>query len=338
MTNMELLTLIKDVQEFAGSPEELGLFIKHVDFLYEFASELNETSKYLLELKIRQKIKESANTILINNNNPIKWPEIKSILLSNCTINESVETLITQIKLLKFESSVSNLFNDCSSLLTKLNIKTGLAIETPSWFNNEQNEAMVLKLFINKLPSDPKLILQARNPSSLRQAKEILVDTDNFYRSFSQNKNRQSSFLQNNNSSQHFYSSTPNSFRSPGHFQNSFPRHYQQNLQNGANNRQGNYPGNSGYLRQNNSRIPRNPNANNNFQQSNRINNSGHSNFSQQNSRNSAISRNNTRNQSNIMEVDHFRTENMPLNKFEQNPNSSHFQNFPLDTSEHFPV
>lgn len=53
---------------------------------------------------------------------------------------------------------------------------------------------MILNIFISKLPNEPKLILQSRNPYSMLNAKEILIDTDHFY----VNKTQTSQFLQPN--------------------------------------------------------------------------------------------------------------------------------------------
>ena len=67
------------------------------------------------------------------------------------------------------------------TLKTKLNLKTSLDRNNEQWYSCTNNEKMILKIFISKLPNEPKLILQSRNPYSMLSAKEILIDTDHFY-------------------------------------------------------------------------------------------------------------------------------------------------------------
>lgn len=66
-------------------------------------------------------------------------------------------------------------------MLTKLNLKTSIDIENEQWYSCRNNENMVLKIFISKLPNEPKLVLNSRNPHNLLRAKEILVETEYFY-------------------------------------------------------------------------------------------------------------------------------------------------------------
>lgn len=323
---MNMLDVVNSIGSYTGLPEELDLFIKQVDYVYNYIQDLDEMSKGFLELKIRQKIKDRANLILINNNNPTQWEEIKSILKENCSVNESIENLINKIKLATFKNSVEQLYDHILNLLTKLNIKSGLEDHTPAWFNCEQNEDMALKLFISKLPSEPKLILQARNPFGFREAKKILIDTDNFHRDYN-NPNR---FVSQANNSRPiaptFYPNIPN--QNP-RFSNirteTYPNNFRQNPQH-LNSR------NPGHFSQHNygdQRASTSTNSKKNGSHNSRLNNSHNV------AERPQFSGHSRRDQQREIEVDHIRTEDLTVN---EDPHDSRFQNFQSDTSDLFPV
>lgn len=228
MADVNLLSLVDGVSDFTGLPEDLELFIKRIANIYLLAGNLDERLKRILDLRIRQKIKKEANVTLINNNNPMNWPEIKLILKTSFYINESIECIIYQIKTLQYQNSVEDLYNNHVKLLTKLNIKACLSNDTPTWYDSKENEKMVLRLFTNKLPNNPKLILNARNPLTLAEAKSILIYTDNFY-----------SVLHNNN---------PNVGTQNSYYQH-FPRQMF-NSENYGNNNMGRFERSFGNVRQ----------------------------------------------------------------------------------------
>ena len=63
--------------------------------------------------------------------------------------------------------------------------------------------SLLTKIFISKLPHDPKLVLQARNPSTLLKAKQMLIETDHFFSNYN--------YKYKNRTNQSYNSDTSNS-------------------------------------------------------------------------------------------------------------------------------
>ena len=59
---------------------------------------------------------------------------------------------------------------------------------------------MVLKIFTSELPNEPKLVLYSRNPLSLLTAKEMLIETEYFYKK----TNDQNAHSSDNNKNKNF--------------------------------------------------------------------------------------------------------------------------------------
>lgn len=212
MASYNVFDFLKSVPEFDGKAEDLSLFIKYIEEVRQYA---DTQQLVLFDLKIRHKIVGNANIALINNNNPTRWEEIKYILKTNFCISESIESIVNRIKTAEFRNTIESFYEYIIKLLTNLNLKANVTEELGSWYTCDNNQKMVLKIFINKLPSEPKLILNARNPSTLLQAKEILVETEYFYKNFNVNLEKKKSFIQppsstnnsnnNNNRNQNSY-------------------------------------------------------------------------------------------------------------------------------------
>lgn len=207
MATYNLFDFLKSVPEFDGKTEDLSLFIQYIEEVRKHA----ETPQLVLfDLKIRHKIIGKANIALINNNNPTNWEEIKTILMTNFCITESIESIVNKIKIAEFRNTIDNFYEYMIKLLTNLNLKANVTEEHGTWYTCDNNQKMVLKIFINKLPSEPKLILNARNPSTLLQAKEILVETEYFYKNFNVNLGKNKSFIQPSSSGSKNYDSNRN--------------------------------------------------------------------------------------------------------------------------------
>ena len=153
---------------------------------------------------------------------------------------------------------------------------------------------MALKLFINKLPSEPKLILQARNQSDFRKAKRVLIDTDNFYQTFPSNTQIKLS---------NFHQNRPNhNFRN---FRLEHPQNNQQRFQRSVQLNSGDFVQNRFKNRRaDNSGSYRNHNHQNNRLFSGNFGTSPSNNFSQRPST-SSFSRNSNRSSNRVMEVNH---------------------------------
>lgn len=191
MATANIFDLITSIPEFNGKPEELHLFIQQIEEVRKY---VNPEFYSLFDIRVRNKIVSNASTALIDINNPSSWEEIKEVLRTNFSISESIEAIINKMKLAECRNSVNNLYDYLLGLLTKLNLKC--SNNNDEWYSCERNEKMVLKLFVGKLPSEPKLILNARNPNTLLKAKEILVETDYFHGGNStDNLKLQTSFL-----------------------------------------------------------------------------------------------------------------------------------------------
>lgn len=180
MATLSVFDFLKSVPNFDGKAEELPLFIKSIEEIRQY---VEGTCLTLFDLKIIHKIVNKANIAPINNNSPTNWDEIKSILKANFCINESIESIINKMKISEMRETINDLYEHLITLLTKLNLRASID-NSNERYTCSNNEKIVLRIFINKLPSEAKLILNARNPDNLLKAKEILVETEYFYEKF----------------------------------------------------------------------------------------------------------------------------------------------------------
>lgn len=247
MAIANIFDLLASVPEFNGKPEELNIFVQHIDEVRRYAE---EAQTKLFDLRIRTKIVGRANIAMINNNSPMNWEEMKIILKANFNISESIESIVNKIKTAECRENISNFYEYILQLLTKLNLKNSIDVNE-EWYSCQNNEKMVLKIFIAKLPSEPKLVLNARNPSSLLEAKGILIETEYFFRNFSNNKpnfqpissNANSSKFNNGNgNNQNYFSSSKNQKLSNAQSRNSNEQNYNfSGNRNFVNTRSGNF-------------------------------------------------------------------------------------------------
>lgn len=325
--DLSAFDLLVGVPEFDGKAEELEMFTKNVD---EIRKLVHESLLTLFDLRVRSKIIAKANITLINNNNPTRWEEVKLLLRINFNVTESIESIINKIKTAELRNDVNDLYEYMLKMLTKLNLKTSIDIENEQWYSCRNNENMVLKIFISKLPNEPKLVLNSRNPHNLLRAKEILVETEYFY-------SKKRNFLSNsvNNDANNFNSRNKNVNNRNRNFGNSF--NFNQSLQNNFSqfsDNQNNF-GNNPFHRfgQNDRNLESGTNLTNPF--SNPINGQNFQNhvanfpnpFNRQNFRNQGNNRNDdisnrgngqgsqqsSINSSNRMEVDHIQPSNFQL-------------------------
>lgn len=178
--NMQLnpFQLIANIPQFDGKPEDLQVFISNVDTIRLRVAAENLD---VFDLNIRNKCVGKANITLVNNNNPTRWENIKVILRVNFNISDSIESIVNRIKTAELRTTICDFYEYMYSLLTKLNLKTSIDPDNAQWYSSGNNDKMVLKIFISKLPNEPKLILNSRNPTKFLNAKEILIETEYFY-------------------------------------------------------------------------------------------------------------------------------------------------------------
>lgn len=216
MPTYNIFDLLKSVPDFDGKEEDLTLFIEYIVDVRQHAE---ASYLRLFDLRIRHKIVGKANISLINNNNPTDWNNIKAVLKSNFCITESIESIVNKIKTSEMRTTIEEFYEYLKTLLTRLNLRAAIE-ENNQWYTCTNNEKMVLRIFISKLPNEAKLIQNARNPNILMKAKEILVETEYFYRYFNLSKNNTTTFYSNKYEYKNFNSN--NSF---GHNWNQFPQY-----------------------------------------------------------------------------------------------------------------
>ena len=85
--------LLEGVPGFDGRAEDLEMFTKHVVDIRKF---VDVSLLVLFNLRVRNKIVSRANIVLINNNNPTKWADIKVLLRINFNISENINSIINK--------------------------------------------------------------------------------------------------------------------------------------------------------------------------------------------------------------------------------------------------
>lgn len=74
-------SIVKDLPELHGNAQDLSTYILDVEDCLELFDDFKDSYEYHLVMKIvRRKIKNEAPDILVSNNTPIDWHEIKEVL------------------------------------------------------------------------------------------------------------------------------------------------------------------------------------------------------------------------------------------------------------------
>lgn len=152
----EIPELIKLTPVFDGTPSALVSFIDSVEQKIS-ASEINFSEEELINQKpiwiglIRDKIVGRANEILVENQTPLVWTEIKATLKENLGDKREIATLLSSVNRLRQGSrSLEEYYQKCRALLTSLNSNTILN-NPESRALRETYEILVINAFIDGL-------------------------------------------------------------------------------------------------------------------------------------------------------------------------------------------
>ena len=99
LTRGKIPEIVKDLPAFEGNPRELGSWIADVEDVLDTFSDLGDNPIRRNILKtIRRKIKGEADTVLITNNTPQVWDEIKAVLLLYYSDKRDLMSLDNELK------------------------------------------------------------------------------------------------------------------------------------------------------------------------------------------------------------------------------------------------
>lgn len=169
--------LIKLIPTFDGAPSALVAFIESVEQKLR-ASEVDFTEDELTNLRpiwtglIRDKIVGRANEILIENQTPLVWEEIKVTLKENLGDKREISTLLTSVsRLRQGPRTIDEFYQKSRALLTSLNTNTILNNQDQgSKIVRDTYEVLVVNAFIDGLHDNLIDNTRAAKPKTLLEA------------------------------------------------------------------------------------------------------------------------------------------------------------------------
>lgn len=174
-------SIVRDLPDFDGDARALSNWILDVEDCLELYEDFRERFEYHLVLKtIRRKIKNEANDILISNNTPNDWSQIKEVLRLYYADKRDLMTLDNQMKDMTRQNNetIETYYSRVREMITLISS----AITTDeSW---RGHEAAIIKLynmkaldtFIRGLGDPLSLFVKNFKPKSLAAAYHYCID------------------------------------------------------------------------------------------------------------------------------------------------------------------
>lgn len=173
--------IVKDLPDFTGNPRDLSTWILDVEDCLELFSDFQNSYHYHLVLKtIRRKIKNEANDILVSNNTPTNWNEIKEVLRLYYADKRDLMTLDNQLKAMsrKQHESIETYYSRVREMITL--ISSAIATDE-TWKGHEPAliklyNMMALDTFIRGLGEPLSMFCKNYKPNSLAAAYHYCVE------------------------------------------------------------------------------------------------------------------------------------------------------------------
>lgn len=174
-------SIIKDLPDFNGNARDLSAWILDVEDCLELFNDFRDSYEYHLVLKtVRRKIKNEANDILISNNTPNDWNEIKEVLRLYYADKRDLMTLDNQLKVMvrRQQETIETYYSRVREMITLISS----AISTDeTWKGHEAAliklyNVMALDTFIRGLGEPLSLFCKNYKPKSLASAYHYCVE------------------------------------------------------------------------------------------------------------------------------------------------------------------
>lgn len=174
-------SIVKDLPEFNGNARDLSTWILDVEDCLELFNDFKDSFEYHLVMKtVRRKIKNEANDILISNNTPNNWVEIKEVLRLYYADKRDLMTLDNQLKTMsrRNQETIEVYYSRVREMITLISS----AISTDeTWKGHEAAliklyNMMALDTFIRGLGEPLSLFCKNYKPKSLASAYHYCVE------------------------------------------------------------------------------------------------------------------------------------------------------------------
>lgn len=174
-------SIIKDLPDFNGNARDLSTWILDVEDCLELFNDFRDSYEYHLVMKtVRRKIKNEANDILISNNTPNDWSEIKDVLRLYYADKRDLMTLDNQLKVMsrRPQETIETYYSRVREMITLISS----AISTDeTWKGHEAAliklyNMMALDTFIRGLGEPLSLFCKNYKPKSLASAYHYCVE------------------------------------------------------------------------------------------------------------------------------------------------------------------
>lgn len=213
-------TYIKELPTYDGTPEFLSTFIDSIDEIQPLLTTYNRASQLTLINRIRGKLRGQAKLICDTNAHLTSWEDTKRLLIKNFCNNKTHNQLYEELRHTPYKGDIVDFYFEIHRRADALNRKcTQLerAEEIP------MNMNIALSIFIEKLPRDLRIGLNAHNPPTLTDALVFLEQANLLT---PEEKTSQNHSQKNSNPQKHDQRYNDNLNRNPNN------RNYYQNYQN----------------------------------------------------------------------------------------------------------
>lgn len=223
--------VIKDAQrihEFRGDNSyALTSFLREGEAILSLLSNCPDGKRYVYQRIIINKIQGPALDVIRTLGPDASWEQIKTALTNEFGVKETYHQLYQKAFSAK-NFQVREYFLTLRNILARLNEKYEYDIQRPVEFSPRNNEAIILKTFINNIDPNLASIILNRNLNNLRDAFNTLEtlgvirdktkinnnNQNNFTRSKNDNRNNNSNRSNtNNNYNQSNNNNTNNNYR-----------------------------------------------------------------------------------------------------------------------------
>lgn len=215
---------LSKLPSFDGSFKNLHTFIDLVDRVTSILDTYDDVSKSIFLDIIKSKLVGQAKDVSDINNHLTSWTTLNTVLTNNFGDRLSIEQLYDQMRSLKFKTNAKNFYDDITSTLSRLNMKSRILYQNQVGYDAiiTANKRTALDIFKNKLIEPMRSIIICRNPANIEDAMKILYDTN--YAFYNPNPDKTSNKKFNKNQGKNF---TNNHYSSPDRYNHTNSRYYQ---------------------------------------------------------------------------------------------------------------
>lgn len=207
--NIVATELIKLIPKFNGDYRQLNLFIKKCDFVLTHYRGDEEQELCNLHV-ITSRLNGDAAALVSERDDIINWEQLKIVLSQHFGDPRSEECIAIKLETLKMKTGERYL-HFCNriqtvrnNLFAKLKLIDDLSIREGKIkiYNN-----MSLNVFLYNLPEDMIRITRLKEPQSLEEALEIVLEEENFHKQYNM---RNKSSQQGNKKPNNYYQGNQN--------------------------------------------------------------------------------------------------------------------------------